>query len=478
MTTDRTTAPHDDVDDASTGDPQHAGSIWRGPLGRSSVGLFALAFLVAFEAFAVITVMPVVARDLDGLGAYALAFSVPVAVSVLARTVAAPWADRAGPAPALAWGVALFSAGLLVAGVAGSMTWFLVGRGVQGLGTGAVGVALHVWVARAYPARLRPRALAVMTSAWTLPALVGPPLAGGMAHLVGWRAVFLLAPVLAGASLLLAWSSVRALGPGHARDGARRRVPLLSASCATLGVLAVAAGSQRVGPAWPALLVAGLAVVALSVRPLVPPRTWTGGRGLPSLMGARSLVASAFFAAEVYVPLTLVDARGIAVGAAGAALSGAALAWFAGAWLVSRPEVLRGRLGTPAVRARWAAVGVATGILALPLALVPAVPVPVVVVVWSVGGLGMGAAMTTLVGEVLERSPGREGEASGALQTSDSVAESTAVALGAAVFGAVVAEGVGAAALAAFVVPALCAVGGLTMLPRAFASSANGVGRP
>jgi MFS family permease len=443
-------------------------SIWTGERGRTTAGLFALAFLVAFESLAVITVMPAVARDLDGLAAYAVAFAAPLAVSVLARTVSAPWIDRAGPAPALGWGVAAFAAGLLVCGLAQDMTTFLVGRAVQGLGSGAVGVGLYVVVARAYPTHLRPRALAVMTSAWTVPAVAGPAVAGGLAHVLGWRAVFLGAPVLAVAVLAASWTAVRRLGPGPGRVADAARPPVLAATVASGAVLVVAVAGQRAVGWWPWLLAAGLGLLAVTVRPLVPRGTWSGSAGVPALVGARSLVASAYFAAEVYVPLALVDLHDVPVGLAGAALSGAAFTWFAGASLVARPERL-GALGrTPLRRAVLGVAAVCVGISSVPLLLVPGVPAAVVVATWTVGGLGMGAAMTTFVTSVLERSVGREGASSASLQTADAVAESTALALGAAIFASVVVHGVGPAVLAAFVVPAACAAGGSLLLRRGF----------
>ena len=45
----------------------------------TTVAMFALIAFVAFEAMAVATVMPTVARDLDGLDLYALAFAAPLA---------------------------------------------------------------------------------------------------------------------------------------------------------------------------------------------------------------------------------------------------------------------------------------------------------------------------------------------------------------------------------------------------------------
>ncbi|MDR6119996.1 MFS family permease [Aeromicrobium sp. SORGH_AS981] len=471
------TTPHAlDAPTTSPGDGDGDGdgdSIWRGRLGRTSLGLFSLAFLVAFESLAVVSVMPEVARALDGLALYAVAFAAPVAVSIFSRTASASWIERAGPAPALGWGVAVFAAGLVVCGTATSMSGFLLGRAVQGLGAGPIGVALWVVVAQAYPDRLRPRALAVMTSAWTVPAIVGPVVAGGLTHAFGWRVVFLLGPVLAAASLAVAWPAVRSLtgspsteaGPprGQAAGG------LAAAAVAAAAVLLVSVAGQRTLPAWPAWLVLGLVGLALSVRRLVPRRTWSGGRGLPSLIGSRAFFMASYFAAEVYVPLVLVDQRGLSVGLAGAAISGTAFTWYAGAAFVSRPERLPAPIGTPRRRALLGAGAILLGLLAVPLSLAAAVPVVVVATVWVVGGFGMGVLSSTSVTEVLRRSgPGQEAGHSAALQTSDSVAESVALALGGTVFAAAVVHGLGVGVLAAFAVPTACVVAGLLVLGRGY----------
>jgi MFS family permease len=464
-----------DALDAQTTSPDDgdADSIWRGRLGRTSLGLFSLAFLVAFESLAVVSVMPEVARALDGLALYAVAFAAPVAVSIFSRTASASWIERAGPAPALGWGVTVFAAGLVVCGTATSMSAFLLGRAVQGLGAGPIGVALWVVVAQAYPDRLRPRALAVMTSAWTVPAIVGPVVAGGLTHALGWRVVFLLGPVLAAGSLAVAWPAIRSLpgSPSAAAGPSRAQVPggLAAAAVGAAAVLLVSVAGQRTLPAWPAWLVLGLVGLALSVRRLVPPRTWSGGRGLPSLIGSRAFLMASYFAAEVYVPLVLVDQRGLSVGLAGAAISGTALTWYAGAVFVSRPERLPAPVGTPRRRALLGAGAILVGLLAVPLSLVADVPVVAVATVWVVGGFGMGVLSSTSVTEVLRRSgPGEEAGHSAALQTSDSVAESVALALGGTMFAAAVVHGLGVGVLAAFAVPAACVVAGLLVLGRGY----------
>ncbi len=444
-------------------------SVWRGSRGLVTIGLFSLAFMVAFEALAVVTVMPVVAKDLDGLALYAVAFGAPVAVSILSRTVAAPWIDRDGPAPALRWGVAGFVAGLVVSGIAPSMEIFLVGRAVQGVGMGMIGVSLYVVVAQAYPEHLRPRAMTVLTSAWMLPAVVGPGVAGAIAHLAGWRPVFLAAPVLAVVCLALTWRPVGRLTGSGASSTSRRGATSLAALVMAAVLLLVVAG-QRELPGWAGLLGLSLVTIVLAAPRLVPPGTWTGRAGLPSLIGGRSLLAAAYFAAESYVPLALVELRGLSTAESGFALTAAALAWFAGSWLVAHHERAGSLLSTPARRGLLGSVGIVVGVLAGPLVLVPWVPILAIVAVLAVGGLGMGAAMSSIAVQVLNVSPsGEEGANSAALQTAESITESSIVAVGSVVFALVLVHGITPALQSVFVIAPVAVLIGIALLRRGYA---------
>ena len=155
------------------------------------MGACALVFLAAFESLAVTTIMPVVSRDLDGASLYALAFAGPLATGVIGMVAAGNWSDRRGPAAPLYASVALFVLGLLIAGTAASMPALVAGRLVQGLGGGAMTVALYVVVARVYPAVLHPKIFAAFAAAWVIPSLVGPFAAGLVAQVLSWHWVFL-----------------------------------------------------------------------------------------------------------------------------------------------------------------------------------------------------------------------------------------------------------------------------------------------
>ena len=54
-------------------------------------------------------------------------------------------------------GLGGFAAGMLISGLADGMVQVIVGRAVQGFGSGAIGSVVYAAIARAYPASATPR---------------------------------------------------------------------------------------------------------------------------------------------------------------------------------------------------------------------------------------------------------------------------------------------------------------------------------
>lgn len=449
-------------------------SLWSRELAGLSLALFALASIVAFESLAVVTAMPVVAADLNGVALYAMAFAAPVAVGIPVRTLTAPWVDRRGPGAALRGGGLIFVGGTLLCAAAPTMEVFLLGRAVQGIGAGAIGVALYATIAVRYPTDLRPRALTLLTAAWTVPAIAGPGLAGAVAHLLGWRSVFVVPAVLAVIGLAVAWRPVGRAGGADpwARLDARRATASVLAALALLGVvLSGRALAEADSPRTAAVgLIAALALLVACAPRLAPDGTWTGGRGLPSLLGARAFLTAGFFATEAWVPLALVTQRDLSPGLAGSVLTGSALGWFAGSWWVARRA---GESGAAVSGAVIGAIAVVTGCLAGWLALLTVVPLPLVFAAWALAGAGMGAALSAIAARVFDITPPeRAGATSAELQTAESVAEATTVAIVAVIFAVLVGHGeIVALSTVVTVSPLVAALGLVLLLTRGSAVS-------
>ncbi|MGW1168041.1 MFS transporter [Streptomyces sp. NPDC002550] len=402
-----------------------------------SVGIVSVVLLIAFEATAVGTAMPVAARELDGVAQYAFAFSGYFTTSLFGMVLAGQWSDRRGPLGALTTGIGAFAAGLVVAGTAQVMWVFILGRAVQGLGGGLVIVALYVVVGRAYPERLRPAIMAAFAAGWVVPSIVGPLASGAVTEHLGWRWVFLGIPVLVVFPLALALPQIRrrASGPVDQETGAgsfdRRRIRLALGISLGAGLLQYAAQDLRPLSLLPGL--AGAALLVPAVHGLLPPGTYRAARGLPSVVLLRGLSAGSFIAAESFVPLMLVTQRGLSPMLAGFSLAAGGCTWALGSWVQSRPRVqpYRERLMTAGM------VLVAAAITAVPSVLVHSVPVWTVAVAWGFGCFGMGLVISSTSVLLLKLSaPEEAGANSAALQISDALSNVVLLAATGAAFAA------------------------------------------
>lgn len=393
-------------------------------------GILAVILLIAFEAMAVATAMPRAVAELHGLPFYAWAFSGFVVASLFAMVVAGETCDASGPRLPLLGGVAVFTVGLIVAGTAQDMGVFVLGRALQGLGAGAVIVAIYVVVARAYDESMRPRVFAVMSSAWVLPSIVGPAVAGFVADRYSWRWVFLAVPVLVIPAVLVMWRALPALEGGQPtlRVG-RKRAALLVA----VGVACLQYAGQRPDLVGLAFLVAGIGLLVPNLHRLLPKRTLRFGRGLPTVIAMRGVLAGSFFGAETFIPLMLVSERHISTTAAGLALTGGALGWSAGSWFQGRP-------GNTVPRYLLVRVGcllVAVGIAMIALVNIPAVPPYVALLAWIVGGAGMGMSMASVAVLMLQLSPPADhGANSAAIQVADALFSVVFIGLAGAIYAA------------------------------------------
>ncbi len=402
-----------------------------------TIGLLLTVSFVAFETLAVATVLPAVVADLGGLHLYGWTFSAFLLTQLVGIVISGLLADERGPVWPFTLGIVLFSAGLLVGGLAPSMPALIAGRALQGLGGGAISSIAYVAIGRGYPEGAKPRMLALTSTAWVVPGLVGPGIAGIMAEGLGWRSVFLVLAPLPGLAALLAFPSLRHMPAGIPSPRARARVVYAVVLAAGSGLVLAGIGISTPAIAL-ALTAAGLTLAIPAMRRLLPAGTLRAAPGMPATIATMGLLNLAFFGVDAFVPLALVDVRGTSVAFAGLALTAATVTWTAGAWVQARTASRISRR----VMARFGLAFLATSFVITAVVLFPSTPLPVALFGWGVAGLGMGLAYTTLGLSMLELAEaGQEGDASASLQLASVLGSGLGAGIGGALIALINAQG-------------------------------------
>ncbi len=406
-------------------------SLWGPRLGRLTVGLLITIVAGAFEALAVATVLPQTVDDLGGIDYYGWILASFTLANLIGIVVAGTEIDRQGMVPPFLLGIGLFAAGLFIGGLAPSMPVLIVGRLAQGFASGVLISVAYAAVRTAYPADVRPRLMALWSSAWVIPGLVGPAVAGFIAETIGWRWVFLGMipfPIIAG---LLTVPSLRAVDTprGGPRDVRRLRDAVLLSG----GTAVLLAGFGRSNVlALLGLVGIGLVVLLPAFRRLSPPGTLRARPGIAAAVACVILLTLGFFGFEFFIPLALTDLRGQSSLMAGLPLTASALTWTTGAWIVDQRSKVYSRI-------HMVRVGYALIVLGILLSLgvfVSEVPMLLSLVTWAIAGLGMGIAFSSLMLAVLDDAP--EGS-EGATISAGQLGNTLGIALGTGIGGSIIA---------------------------------------
>lgn len=380
-----------------------------------AIGLVLGVTLVAFEITAVITALPSIADELGGDSLYGASMAAYTLANLVSMVVAGELADRRGPAVPYAISIGVFVTGLVVAAAAPSMVWIVIGRALQGLGTGAFAPIAYSLVSRAFPADRQPMMFAYLSAGWVLPSLFAPAVAGWITDSFGWEWVFLgLVP----AALAVGVLALRPMMQYPPIPGERMPTRVPAAFGAAMGIGAVVTGLQFAEWwAMVAAVVVGAAVALPALGRLFPRGVHVAASGLAAVIACRILATCTFGGVDAFVPLAADRVHGARPLVQGFVIIGAALTWTLGQWVrAKRPN----QHPAKAVRQGFAVLAAGT-VLTAPV-LWHAWPLWATFIGWAVGGLGMGLLFNpTTVVAMSFAAPGREGEVSSQVTLADSV---------------------------------------------------------
>ena len=227
-------------------------------------------------------------------------------------------ADLYGRRRIFALGIALFTLGSLVCGLAPNAAVLVGGRAVAGLGAAlAIPTSLAILTV-AYPdKKQRAHALGVWASCNGLAFAIGPPLGGVLVDSVGWRSIFLLIVPICGLALALTATSVP---ESKAPQGRSLDVPGQALAVAALGALSLAVIE---GPRWgwgsigsvAAFVASALSVVLFALRQkdsdgALVPLAMFRNRVFSASLGIAAAMTFGMYAMLFLTPLYLQAGRG------------------------------------------------------------------------------------------------------------------------------------------------------------------------
>lgn len=186
-------------------------------------------FLFALDQTVVGTALPRIVTDLHGGALYTWSVTVYLLTATISGPIYGKLSDLFGRRPIFIFAISVFLVSSIFAGLSQEMWQFILFRGLQGLGGGAVfPVALAV-VADLYTPAERGKYLGLFGAMFGLSSLIGPAIGGLITDNFSWHWVFFVNVPIAAISLVVLWL----LLPPIKRPEAARHIDYLGAAVFT-----------------------------------------------------------------------------------------------------------------------------------------------------------------------------------------------------------------------------------------------------
>jgi EmrB/QacA subfamily drug resistance transporter len=275
-------------------------------LGAVMVGVF----LAALDQTVVGTALPRIITDLGGNELYTWAFTAYLLTATISGPLYGKLSDLFGRRPVFLFGVGMFMIGSLLSGLTGEMWQFVLARGVQGLGAGALFPIAMAVIADLFAPSERGRYQGLFGAVFGLSSLLGPGIGGLITDTIGWPFVFFVnLPV--GVIVL---ATVRRYLPQYQPSGIRPRIDYRGAALFTGALVPILVGltnkqsAEWTDPAVGGLMALGGLILAVflvaetrAAEPIIPLGLFRNRAFTISVLGA-FLAASGFFTAAVFLP--------------------------------------------------------------------------------------------------------------------------------------------------------------------------------
>ncbi|RLY94465.1 DHA2 family efflux MFS transporter permease subunit [Kocuria tytonicola] len=159
-------------------------------LGLLFASLMVVMLLASLGQTILSTALPTIVGDLGGVDHMSWVITGFILASTVMMPVYGRISDLFGRKPVLIAAIVLFLIGSVMGASAGTMSWLITARVVQGLGGGGLMILAQTSIADVVPARERGKYMGVMGAVFAVSSVAGPLLGGWITEGPGWRWAF------------------------------------------------------------------------------------------------------------------------------------------------------------------------------------------------------------------------------------------------------------------------------------------------
>ena len=266
--------------------------------------------LSALDQTIVGTALPTIVTDLRGNDVYVWAFTAYLLAATVSGPIYGKLSDIFGRRPIFLIGVGIFLAGSLLCGLSQEMWQFLLFRGVQGLGAGALFPVALAIIGDIFAPSERGKYQGLFGAVFGLSSLIGPAIGGLITDTVGWHWIFYVNIPLGAVVLFIIWRTL----PTRHEAGVDRHIDYLGAVTFVAALVPILIGftNKQFGdwadPDVGGLILAGLVLTAAFVfvesrakEPILPLGLFRI-RAFTASVIAIFLAAMGFFTTVVFLP--------------------------------------------------------------------------------------------------------------------------------------------------------------------------------
>lgn len=402
-------------------------------------------FLAALDQTVVGTALPVIVTDLQGNDVYTWAFMAYLVTATPSGPIYGKLSDIFGRRPIFLIGVVIFLIGSLLCGLSQEMWQFILFRGIQGLGAGALFPVALAIIGDVFAPSERGKYQGFFGAVFGVSSLIGPAIGGVITDTIGWHWVFFVNLPLGALVLFIIWRTL----PTHKAADVDRHIDYLGATLLVAALVPILVGftnkqfGEWTDPDVGGLIAVGLLLAAAFVwaesraREPILPLSLFRIRAFTVSVAAMFLAVMGFFAAVVFLPRWYQVVEGTSAAESGyqilPLLMGLIVSAVASGQIVART----GRYKPLIV---GALVVLAVGLFAL-TNLRPDTPGPLVWLWMLVTGVGIGPAFAVFILVVQNSVPVRQlGVGTSALTLFQQVGGTVGLAITGTLFGSVFLE--------------------------------------